>query len=191
MKQLTILVDMDDTIENFCETLVEVLNERHGLKVKTDDIREWDLTKAFPSLAPRDIFAPTYEEDFWKRVKPLPGAVDYLRRMTDDGHSVVIVTASAPESVPLKIKLCLRRHFPFIKRENIIIASRKQLIKGDIMIDDAPHNLIGGDYLRVLMQANHNRDYDAASNGMVRVDGWDGAYRMVRMYADILEQIIE
>lgn len=50
MKKLTILVDMDDTIENLCETWVAFLNETHGTTVHTDDIHDWDMTKAFPTI---------------------------------------------------------------------------------------------------------------------------------------------
>lgn len=46
------------------------------------------------------------------------------------------------------------------------------MIRGDILIDDAPHNLVGGDYVKILMTANHNRSYDASANGMIRVIDW-------------------
>ena len=52
MKQLTILVDFDQTLNNLNEAWVAYLNERHGTTVKTDDIKCWDITKAFPTLTP-------------------------------------------------------------------------------------------------------------------------------------------
>jgi len=174
---------MDDTIENFCQTLVDTLNETHGLSVSMDDITEWDLSTAFPMLTRNQIFAPTYTKDFWKRVTPLLGAIENLWKITEDGHTVVIVTASAPESVPLKLNNFLFKYFPFIKRKNVIIASNKQMIKGDIMVDDAPHNLIGGDYEKVMMTANHNRSFDAEAHGITRVRSWDEAYQFIDKFA--------
>ena len=66
----------------------------------------------------------------------------------------------------------LFRRFPFISWDQVIITSRKQLIKGDVLIDDGIHNLEGGDYIKILMTAPHNRDYDAEGNGMIRVHNW-------------------
>ena len=40
MKLLTILVDMDDTIEHLLKAWVEYLNERHGTTVKHEDITD-------------------------------------------------------------------------------------------------------------------------------------------------------
>lgn len=39
MNKLTVLVDMDDTLENLCATWVEYLNERHGTNVHIDDVK--------------------------------------------------------------------------------------------------------------------------------------------------------
>lgn len=103
----------------------------------------------------------------WKRVTPLPGAVEYLKRLIDDGHKVVIVTASHQNTVAMKLNNVLFRYFPYLTTSDVIITSQKQLVCGDVMIDDAPHNLVGGNYYGILVTAPHNRAYDAESNGFV------------------------
>lgn len=40
MKNLTVLVDMDDTIEGLLQAWVESLNKTHGTTVKKDDVTE-------------------------------------------------------------------------------------------------------------------------------------------------------
>ena len=104
MKKLTILVDMDDTIENLCETWVEFLNETHGTTVHKDDIHDWDMSKAFPTIEKQQVYDPLFNENMWKRVTPLPGAVEYLKRLIDDGHKVVIVTASCKPHIALTLR---------------------------------------------------------------------------------------
>ena len=47
------------------------------------------------------------------------------------------------------------------------------MIRGDVLIDDGIHNLEGGDYVKILMTAPHNRNYDAEANGMIRVHNWE------------------
>jgi 5'(3')-deoxyribonucleotidase len=54
----------------------------------------------------------------------------------------------------------------------VIVTSKKQMIRGDVLIDDGVHNLEGGDYVKILMTAPHNRGSDAEKNGMIRVHNW-------------------
>ena len=183
MKKLTILVDMDDTIENLCETWVEFLNETHGTTVHKDDIHDWDMSKAFPTIEKQQVYDPLFNENMWKRVTPLPGAVEYLKRLIDDGHKVVIVTASHQNTVAMKLNNVLFRYFPYLTTSDVIITSQKQLVCGDVMIDDAPHNLVGGNYYGILVTAPHNRAYDAESTGFVRADTWEQIYDIVCDYA--------
>ena len=66
----------------------------------------------------------------------------------------------------------LFRRFPFLSWNQLIITSRKQMIRGDVLIDDGVHNHLGGDYKKILVTAGHNRSYDAEANGMIRVRNW-------------------
>ena len=59
MKHLTILVDMDDTIESLASAWVDYLNARHGTTTKLTDITGWDISKAFQTLSLIHISEPT------------------------------------------------------------------------------------------------------------------------------------
>lgn len=179
MKKLTILVDMDDTIENLCEVWIGYLNEQYGTNVQLDDIKEWDMTKAFPTIKPQMIYEPLCDEKLWKRVLPLPGAVETIRRIMEEGHKVVIVTAAHQDTVNMKLNNVLFNYFPYLSMNDVIITSQKQLIYGDLLIDDAPHNLEGGHYIKLLFDAPHNRSYSEAANDMTRVHNWDDIYKIV------------
>lgn len=183
MRHLTLLVDMDDTIEDLTTPWVNSLNQTHGTSVQKKDINDWNLSIAFPSLSKDQIFAPISTAELWKRVTPLPGAPEYLKKLIDDGHKVVIVTASSHESISFKLKYVLFEYFPYLSMKDVIVASQKQLIKGDVMVDDAPHNLEGGEYFKILITAPHNRKYNASENGMVRADHWSDIYNIISEYA--------
>lgn len=183
MNKLTILVDMDDTLENLSETWVTFLNETYGTNVHPNDVSSWDMSKNFSSLEASQIFSPLFNEKMWERVKPLPGAVDYLKRLIDDGHNVVIVTASHHDTIAMKLNNVLFKYFPYLSIKDVIVSSQKQLIRGDVMIDDAPHNLEGGNYYGILMSAPHNKGYDAEENGFVRANTWEEIYSIVCNYA--------
>lgn len=176
---MIILVDMDDTIEDLMGAWLGFLREKHHLDVRKEDIREWDMHKAFPSLSTQEIYAPLFEEDMWKSVQPFQDAIEYLPRLIDDGHEVIIVTASNYDTVGMKMNYVLKRYFPFISCDNIIIASKKQMILGDVLIDDAPHNVIGGEYQGILFDAPHNRWFDAEAHGIRRAHDWSEVYSII------------
>lgn len=183
MKRLTVLVDMDDTIEDLLGAWVAALNEKHGLSVDKENVTDWDVARFFPTLTKPQVFAPLYSEDFWRTVKPIDGAADALQQLIDDGHTLYVVTSSFHENLSVKMTDVLFRYFPFFKWDDVIITSHKQLVKGDVLVDDGVHNLEDGEYFKVLMDAPHNRSYDAESAGMHRVMDWEQAYDIITQYA--------
>ena len=78
-------------------------------------------------------------------------------------------------------------YFPFITWKDVIITSYKQLIKGDVLVDDGVQNLENGDYFKILMNAPHNLAYDAEANGMCRTSNWGEVYSLITEYANTLE----
>ena len=119
-----------------------------------------------------------HDESFWERLEPIGGASEYLKKLIDDGHQVVLVTSSHPDTIKYKYSF-INRYFPFISFKDIIFTSKKQMVRGDVMIDDAPHNLEGGRYIGLLMDSPHNRNYDATAHGFIRVDSWEQIYKAV------------
>lgn len=187
MKKLTILVDMDDTIELLTDAWLDWLNAKHGTHVTKDDIHSWNFAAAFPTLTEDEAYAPIYIDEFWDHVEPMPWAFEILCRLRAEGHEVYIVTSSTYQTIPAKMEKVLFQYFPFIHWDHVIVAPKKQMILGDVLIDDAPHNLDGFDGLKILMDAPHNRSYDAKKNGMFRVDNWRMVYDLVTHYAKVCE----
>ena len=177
---MTILIDMDDTIEGLLKAWVQRVNAKYNRRVSYEDITSWDVSAAFPGLTREQVYAVLLEKGFWKTVEPIPGAAEAMRHFMDAGHEVFIVTATPYESVAEKTTEVLFRYFPFLSWNQVIITSRKQLIRGDVLIDDGVHNLEGGDYIKILMTAPHNRNYDAEANGMIRVHTWAEIEEIIR-----------
>ena len=169
---MTILVDLDDTLEQLLAALVKRANEKFHRNATVDDVTDWSIVCAFPGVSKREILDFMREPDFWDDVKPVPGAAEALKHFIEEGHSVYVVTATECEHVKAKMEGVLFRYFPFLSWDQVIITSRKQMIRGDVLIDDGIHNLEGGNYKKILFTAPYNRDYDAEGNGMIRADNW-------------------
>ena len=181
--KLTILVDMDDVMEDLLPAWLEVLNEKYGKSVFIGDVTEWNFYHLYPDLTREQIRSVLDEYDLWRRVYPKTGAKEYVKRLMDDGHKVYVVTAAHPDTLSERYNTVIRKHFPFIKATQIITTYHKQMIRGDILIDDGPHNLAGGDYFKILMDAPHNRYFDEQQIDAVRVYNWSQVYNIIQHFS--------
>ena len=177
---MTILVDMDDVLEQLVAGWVAYLNERFGTNKSTEDVRSWNVSLAFPELTHEQVYSAVSDDHLWDFVKPMPGAVETLKKLIDEGHEVYIVTATGYETLRAKMEKVLFRYFPFLSWKQVIITENKQMIRGDILIDDGPHNMTGETYKKILFSANHNRDFDEAAVGAERVENWDEVYLAIK-----------
>lgn len=63
------------------------------------------------------------------------------------------------------------KYFPFLSWKNVIITSSKKMIKGDVLIDDGIHNLLDGDYKKILMTAV--RDQRFQPRKIIEINHWE------------------
>lgn len=178
MKKLTILIDHDDVLVDLVGAWVNELNRLYGTNVAFEDITDWHMAQFFPGISDQQLYAPLSRSDFWKKVNPIPGAQVNVRRLLEDGHNIKVVTASHYRTIVPKIGRFLFL-FPFLSWKDVIIASDKSLITGDVLIDDGVHNLQQTNCLKFLFDRPHNHTYDTAPNGMVRAGSWDDIYRSI------------
>ena len=178
MRKYTILCDADDTIENLSIHWIEELNRRHNCTVKKEDVRSWDMTTAYPKLSADEVLAPLYVDEFWNKITPIDGSAYYLEKLINDGHKLMIVTASNPETFDTKVKKLIEL-FPFLKKEQILLENHKQKVRGDILIDDGVHNLIGGSYKKFLFHQPNNADFNETEYDITRVFSWKDVYERI------------
>lgn len=181
-KSLTILFDADDTSENLSEVWLALLNEKYGTAVTVDDIHDWDVSLAFPCLTREQVYGALEWDELWRRLSPLPGSQRVLRRLYDEGHQLFMVSATGYRHCRPKMDAILSM-FPFLDWDHVILTSRKQLIRGDVLIDDGPHNLVDGDYARILFDRPYNRGFPDREAGCVRARGWDEVYAIIEELA--------
>lgn len=183
MVPLTIFVDMDDVLENLTDAWCRILDERYETGITSADLKHWDMTDNFPGLLPTQIFGVLEEPSFWDTVEPLPDAVEKMERLILSGHRVYVATASTLFTIQHKIERVLFRYFTFLTWENVIIVQDKSLLNGDVLIDDAPHNLVNGSFAKILFTRPHNASVDAFEAGFLRANNWKEVYDLICTYA--------
>ena len=133
---MRILCDLDGIVADFLGHLLQIYNEETGESVQVNDIRTWDMAGAVGQ--PRHLFGLFYEKGFFRDLKPMPGAQKALSALVRDGHEVVVLTAPCtPHSAAEKIIWCAEQ-LPFLDQKNVFIGHQKQMLVGDVLIDDAP-----------------------------------------------------
>lgn len=178
MTRLRILFDADDVAENLLESWLSALNERYGTSVAVEDVTDWDVSLFFPTLSRQQIYGILQEDRVWKNLMPVPGAQEYLQRLHDEGHELYMVTATDFRTCRTKMERIMEL-FPWLDQDHIIIAHCKQMVCGDVLIDDAPHNLVGGPYFRILYDRPHNRKFEERKYGIYRAMNWEQVYSLI------------
>jgi 5'(3')-deoxyribonucleotidase len=179
---MRLLVDYDDVLFHLYEPWVYAVNAKYGTDVLPSQIRGWDIEKYFPRLTKDQVFSVLYDESFWRQLKPKRGAVQVLNRLTWEGYSIKIVTSSFYETISWKIEHMLNK-FPFLRWDDVVVTQEKQCIIGDVLIDDAPHNLLGGAYKKILFTTDPNANFCCEKNNIFRAKNWLEVYTLIQCLA--------
>lgn len=190
--EVIVCIDMDDTIENLCEAWVDYLNEKYGTHTKYTDLREWDVSKAFPTIEKNLIYQALHDTALWDTVKPKKDAQRYVKKLVDDGYSVYICTNTSYKFAQYKFDNVLFKYFPFLNRSNIIVTANKHLVCCDFLVDDYEQNLMGNNAKRkILFDTPHNRAFNEKSYGIKRTKSWKTIYDEITNYYECQNVIAE
>ncbi|MCA1030178.1 5'(3')-deoxyribonucleotidase [Bacillus timonensis] len=136
----TLLIDMDSVI---CDLMTEWhgrYNRDYNDNLSVDRLKCWDSSKYVKPECREKIYNYLNEPGLFLNLKPLPDAIEVLRNLSKK-HEILIVTSSVTTAFSEKEKW-VERNLPFIGKENIVFTHRKNKICGDLLFDDAPHNLL-------------------------------------------------
>lgn len=132
-----LLIDMDGVLCDLVKKWFSVYNTEHRDTLQPEQMVEWG-----PHIYARKgkaIYRYLSKPGFFLDLEPIPGAVEGVRKLVDLGHDVVVVTAARHGH---RDKLdWVQKNLPFLDYRHVVFAHRKELVRGDVLFDDAPHNL--------------------------------------------------
>lgn len=138
---ITILMDMDSTLNNWWEAVVaEVL--RRGYGFDRANFKTWKTHDyIIGSDNPRELVSQICNDlSFWKNIPVMPGAQEVLKWMNAI-YDITIVTSpwKDDDARYKKVKVdYIRENFGFLRKNPIIFNSKKWQIEGDVIFDDKP-----------------------------------------------------
>lgn len=168
MEVKTLLVDMDSVIVDLMTEWFQRYNEEHGDDLSVERLQCWQTEKYVKAECGKKIYDYLDAPGLFRELSPLPDAVEVLERLAKR-YDILIVTSSRTYAYTEK-EQWVNEHLPFIGSANLIFAHRKDMIVGDLLFDDAPHNLTAfraSGRLAVAMDYPYNRSIDVP-----RVSGW-------------------
>lgn len=177
MRKLKIILDCDGVLADTIKKVLHLYNNEYNLNFKKEDIVAWDMTKIQkPGTSLTKYFN---QRGFFRDLDPMEDAQKYVKKLLEDGHEVFVATASPLEGLEDKL-LWLRENFGFIPESNIVFIQRKDLLYGDIILDDALHNLENSQCeFKVVFDQPWNRD----RREFLRVRNWEQFYKLVYFIA--------
>lgn len=145
-------VDIDDTMANFTEKLLDHYNIIFNENIKKSDIISWDVINNCNSQYKNLMMNITKTKNFYLDLELKLDVVEVLEYLIGLGHEIYIVGNPFHEFAIKDKYLWIKENLPFIKHENIIFTASKQLVNVDILIDDNPDNF------------NHNVNFNSDVN---------------------------
>ncbi|NRD77765.1 5'(3')-deoxyribonucleotidase [Bacillus sp. BRMEA1] len=164
----TLLIDMDSVICDLMSEWHRRYNRDYNDNLSVVRLLCWDSEKYVKPECGKKIYDYLMEPGLFLGLKPLPNAIEVLERL-NKRFDILIVTSSVSSAYEEKERW-VGQNLPFLDRNNLIFAHRKNMIVGDLLFDDAPHNLLGfaaTGRTAIAMDYPYNRDVDVP-----RVKNW-------------------
>ena len=177
MKKLKISFDVDGVLLKCIEYAVDLVNETVSLN---PPLSVTEFTEYNPQGERTSLVTPYYGmEDFVTSQPPYEGAQELIQWVLDQGHEVFFVTAVPPNVMSARATQLVKL-FPGVPATNIIMATRKELVRTDIHVDDAPHNIeMSNAQYPVLFRRIWNQD----SSGVLTINNYDELKLLINQIA--------
>lgn len=140
IRPLTVLCDIDNTILNTEQLIVDEYNRRYNKSITLDNVTCWNY---FSGKVDDDFFEFLTKPRTWNDVQPIEPICRLVRTMVaqPDYFTVYLVTATNPLKTGLREKLTVASKATGVDKHHIITCNDKHLLIGDIMIDDYTKNI--------------------------------------------------
>ncbi len=135
--RLQIGLDVDDVLYDCNAYALEWLNRDENIQppLRLYDIQGWGMEQSRADGRIRYFSEP----EFVRTQPVLPGAKEFVRALCDVAE--VFFVSAVPPSCMSARALRLREDFPEVPAENILLGTRKDLVRLDILLDDGAHNI--------------------------------------------------
>jgi 5'(3')-deoxyribonucleotidase len=179
---LTTLIDADGVLVNFIDPFLSLGNMVAGTNVQREDITTWDILPHFPAVHHAEILAGMEAEGWCAGLPMLPGADAAVTRFRSQGLLYCVTSPWSSRTWCYERTSWLKHHLAFNPKD-VLHVSAKQLVRGDILIDDKYETLVDWkaafpEGTAILIEAPYNRSIPFNPN-VWRARSWDEVFQLV------------
>ena len=141
--KLRLLIDMDSVCAKTMNRWLELYNRDYDDTMVPTDVTDWDLHQFVKRECHYKVYEYLASPKFFATLDAFKDCSAVLKRLQKAGHDLVLVTAcprGAETGLYDKIAW-VKKNLPFLPRKNMITAHRKELVRGDLLLDDGAHNI--------------------------------------------------
>jgi len=160
----TVAIDVDSVLADVMLVWVDEYNKRRGTKITKHDITKWDIPTVLP-ITPEQVYE--YFTHVWKeRWKEIPPTEDKIGKITErlhrKGYRVSVITKRERPTVAYVAKWLDHNEVYADDLLFVFDAVPKAEYPFDVLIDDAPKNLIDipAPKTAILFNQPWNRDFN-------------------------------
>lgn len=171
-KKLKVGVDCDDVLFKCNEYSLQWLKkEIPDADCRIEDIKNW--TENGPVLNARMKYFRN--PDFIRTMPLYEGAQEFIRSLLEVAD-VYFVTSVNIECLTSRAE-ALAEYFPEVPSSNYIFATAKGMVEMDLLLDDAPHNILSAE--KVDVPVLFRRPWNSHLSGLPAVDSYAGFLHIV------------
>lgn len=165
---------MDGVVANTHAAWLDLYNADYDDDLDYSEITDWDMAKFVKPECGRKIYEYLTRPDFYELVVPMDYSLLSMDMLREMGHRIIFVSAGFfPAKVEWLHNYGFLKEYPYNDGRwqtaaDIIIAYDKNLINGDILIDDRTDNVLAFDGQSILF----NQPWNLKDKFGIRVDGW-------------------
>lgn len=180
MDKKKLIIDFDDTI---CQSVfLKKVNEFLGTNYSIDEFKNYLIDEIVPENKKKKFYDTFFDKDPYEDLALIDGAKSALKKL-NEVYDIYVCSAgimllnpkSSGKLFASKYNYLLK-NLPFLDPKKFIFTNSKELIKGDVIIDDYFHNLRCDIKRKLLFTSYHNKEFtdqELKERGAERVNSWE------------------
>lgn len=157
MANITIAIDVDDTVSELVTNWLRIYNKDFNDNLTKEDITDWNISQFVKPEAKNIIYSYVHKPRVFRTAKPIKNALEIINKLREKAQRIIYVTAN--DGAGAKVPWLLKYGFMHTS-EDFVVAYDKSLIRADILIDDKPENVMSFQGWGVLMTQPWNQSVD-------------------------------
>lgn len=179
------LVDCDGVLANFFEGARKVILELSGRDFKFEEMKHWDLFEVVPREIESECFRRFALKGFCQNLDVISGAQEGMAKLAEVADIYVVTSPMHTKRWVFERTNWLKEHFGILS-SNIVSASCKYIVEGDLLVDDRAENtkewaLHHPGSTGVIWAAPHNRHENIEGN-LIRTGSWDDVVQLAKNF---------